>query len=68
MRVTGTSTKRQVLTHPVSKRLVSKRQIYKTSGLQNVRFQNVSGFKMSTEIKASKRPVFKFDILFKQKV
>jgi len=51
-----------------------KRQIYKTSGLQNVRFQNVwftklqvyktsgfktSGFQTSIEIKASKCPVFK---------
>ena len=77
--VKGTPTKRQVSKRqvskrPVSKRSVSKRQVYKTSGLQNVRFQNVQfqnvrfGFKTSIEIKASKRPVFKFDILIKQKV
>jgi len=34
--LSGTPTKRQVLKHPVFKRL--KRQVYKTSGLQNVRF------------------------------
>jgi hypothetical protein len=39
----GTPTKRQVSKRPVSKRL--KRQVYKTSGLQNVR--------------SSKRPVVK---------
>jgi hypothetical protein len=45
----STPTKRQVSKRQVSKRLVSKRpvsnrQIYKTSGLQNVRFQ-MAGFK-----------------------
>ncbi len=34
--VEGTPTKRQISKRPVSKRL--KRQVYKTSGLQNVRF------------------------------
>jgi hypothetical protein len=51
--------KRQVSKHLVSKRPLSKRQVYKTSGLQNVRF---------TKRQVSKRPVFKFDILIKQKV
>jgi hypothetical protein len=36
-RAFGTPTKRQVSKRPVSKRL--KRQVYKTSGLQNVWFQ-----------------------------
>jgi hypothetical protein len=40
--------KRQVSKRPVSKRV--KRQVYKTSGLQNVRFKNV---------RSSKRPVAK---------
>jgi hypothetical protein len=38
-------TKRQVSKHPVSKRL--KRQVYKTSGLQNVRFTKCQVYKMS---------------------
>jgi hypothetical protein len=49
----GTPRKRQVTKRQVSKRPVSKRpkrQVYKTSGLQNVRFTNVS---------SSKRPVTK---------
>ncbi len=59
---TGTPTKRQVSKrqvskHPVSKRL--KRQIYKTSGLQNVRFTK----RQVSKRLVSKRPVFKFDIL-----
>jgi hypothetical protein len=37
--------KRQVSKHPVSKRL--KRQVYKTSGLQNVRFTKCQVYKMS---------------------
>jgi hypothetical protein len=42
----GTPTKHQVAKRQVSKRLVSKRPVskclvYETSGLQNVRFQNV---------------------------
>ncbi len=73
----GTPTKRQVSQvskhqvskRPVSKRLVSKRKVYKTSGLQNVRFQNVRfqnvWFQNVHRDKASKRPVFKFDILIK---
>ncbi len=40
----------------------TKRQIYKTSNFKT------SGFKTSIEIKAQKRPIFKFDILIKQKV
>ena len=64
--------KRQISKRRVSKRPVSKRQVYKTSGLQKVWFQNVqfqtSGFKTSIEMKASKRPFFKFVILIKQKV
>ncbi len=39
----GTPTKRQVSKRPVSKRL--KRQVYKTSGLQNVRFTKSQVFK-----------------------
>jgi hypothetical protein len=41
----GTPTKRQVSKRPVSKRL--KRQVYKTSGLQNVRFTKRQVFKTS---------------------
>jgi hypothetical protein len=37
--------KRQVSKHPVSKRL--KRQVYKTSGLQNVRFTKCQVYKTS---------------------
>jgi hypothetical protein len=66
----GTPTKRQVSKRQVSKRLVSKRlkrQVYKTSGLQNVRFTKrqviktsgckMSGFKTSLLVNISKRPV-----------
>ena len=65
----GTPTKRQVSKRRVSKRPVSKRlkrQVYKTSGLQNVRFTKrqvlktfgckTSGFKMSLLVNNSKRP------------
>jgi hypothetical protein len=41
----GTPTKRQVSKRPVSKRL--KRQVYKMSGLQNVRFTKCQVYKMS---------------------
>jgi hypothetical protein len=49
-RLAGTPTKRQVskrqvLKRPVSKRL--KRQVYKTSGLQNVRFTKCQVYKTS---------------------
>jgi hypothetical protein len=37
--------KRQISKHPVSKRL--KRQVYKTSGLQNVRFTKRQVYKLS---------------------
>ncbi len=40
----------------------TKRQVYRTSGFKT------SGFKTSIEIKASKRQLFKFDILIKQKI
>jgi hypothetical protein len=46
----GTPTKRQVSKRQVSKRPVSKRlkrQVYKTSGLQNVRFTKRQVFKTS---------------------
>jgi hypothetical protein len=46
----GTPTKRQVSKHQVSKRPVSKRlkrQVYKTSGLQNVRFTKCQVYKTS---------------------
>jgi hypothetical protein len=46
----GTPTKRQVSKRQVSKRPVSKRlkrQVYKTSGLQNVRFTKSQVFKTS---------------------
>jgi hypothetical protein len=65
----GTPTKRQVSKRQVSKRPVSKRpkrQVYKTSGLQNVRFTKrqvfkmsgckTSGFKTSLLVNISKRP------------
>jgi hypothetical protein len=39
----GTPTKRQISERPVSKRL--KRQVYKTSGLQNVRFTKCQVYK-----------------------
>jgi hypothetical protein len=53
--VIGTPTKRQVSKRQVSKRQVSKRpvskrlkrQVYKTSGLQNVRFTKLQVFKTS---------------------
>jgi hypothetical protein len=38
---------------------------FKTSGLQNVRFTKRQ---VSKRLQVSKRPVFKFDILIKQKV
>ncbi len=46
----GTPTKRQVSKRQVSKRLVSKRlkrQVYTTSGLQNVMFTKCQVYKMS---------------------
>jgi hypothetical protein len=46
----GTATKRQVSKRQVSKRLFSKRlkcQVYKTSGLQNVRFTKCQVYKKS---------------------
>jgi hypothetical protein len=46
----GTPTKRQVSKRQVSKRPVSKRlkrQVYKTSGLQNVRFTKCQVYKTS---------------------
>jgi hypothetical protein len=60
----GTPTKRQVSTRQVSKRPVSKRlkrQVYKTSGLLNVRFTKRQVYKMSglQNIRPSKRPVAK---------
>jgi hypothetical protein len=68
----GTPTKRQVSKRQVSKRPVSKRpkrQVYKTSGLQNIRFTkrqvfktsgcNTSGFKTSLLVNISKRQVSK---------
>jgi hypothetical protein len=71
----GTPTKRQVSKRQVSKRLVSKRlkrQVYKTSGLQNVRFTKrqvfktsgckMSGFKTSFLVNISKRPFSKNSI------
>jgi hypothetical protein len=44
-RQNGTPTKHQVSKRPVSKRL--KRQVYKTSGLQNIRYTKRQVFKMS---------------------
>ncbi len=49
-RYNGTPTKRQASKRQVSKRLVSKclkRQVYKTSGLQNVRFTKCQAYKTS---------------------
>jgi hypothetical protein len=60
----GTPTKRQVSKRQVSKRLVSKTSGFKTSGLQNVRFTK----RQVSKRLVSKRPVFKFDIVIKQKV
>jgi uncharacterized protein YjbI with pentapeptide repeats len=45
----------------------TKRLIYKTSDFKTSGFKK-SGFKTSIEIGASKRPVFKSDILIKQKL
>jgi hypothetical protein len=66
----GTPTKRQVSKRQVPKRLISKRlkrQVYKTSGLQNIRFTKrqvfktsgckMSGFKTSFLVNISKRPL-----------
>jgi hypothetical protein len=56
----GTPTKRrQVSKRPVSKRL--KHQVYKTSGLQNVRFTKHQVYKTSVRqnVRSSKRPVAK---------
>ncbi len=55
----GTPTKRQVSKRPVSKRL--KRQVYKTSGLQNVRLTKRQVYKTSglQNVRSSKRPVAK---------
>jgi hypothetical protein len=71
----GTPTKRQVSKRQVSKHSVSKRpkrQVYKTSGLQNVRFTKrqgfktsgckMSGFKTSLLVNISKRPFSKKNI------
>jgi hypothetical protein len=58
----GTPTKRQVSKCHVSKHLVrpvSKRQVYKTSGFTK---------RQVSKRLVSKSPVFKFDILIKQKV
>jgi hypothetical protein len=60
----GTPTKRQVSKRLVSKRPVSKRlkrQVYKTSGLQNVRFTKRQVYKMSglQNVRSSKSPVEK---------
>jgi hypothetical protein len=60
----GTPTKRQVSKRQVSKRPVSKRlkrQVYKTSGLQNVRFTKRQVYKMSglQNVRSSKRAVAK---------
>jgi hypothetical protein len=68
----GTPTKRQVFKRQVSIRPVSKRlkrQVYKTSGLQNIRFTKrqvfkmsgckMSGFKTSLLVNISKRPFSK---------
>jgi hypothetical protein len=73
----GTPTKRQASKRqvskrllsklPVSKRQVTKRQVCKTSGFKTSGFKTF-GFKTSVEIKVSICPVFKFDILIKQKV
>jgi hypothetical protein len=46
--------------------MFTKRQVYKTSGIKTSGFKT-SNIKTSIEIKASKRLVFKFDILIKQK-
>jgi hypothetical protein len=55
----GTPTKRQVSKRPVSKRL--KRQVYKTSGLQNIRFTKRQVYKMSglQNVRSSKRRIAK---------
>ncbi len=63
-RYRGTPTKRQVSKLHVSKRPVSKRlkrQVYKTSGLQNVRFTKRQVYKMSglQKVRFTKRQVFK---------
>jgi hypothetical protein len=65
----GTPTKRQVSKRQVSKRQVSKRpvskrlkrHVYKTSGLQNVRFTKRQVYKTShlQNVRSSKRPVEK---------
>ncbi len=60
----GVPTKRQVSKRQVSKRPVSKRlkrQVYKTSGLQNVKFTKRQVYKISglQNIRSSKRTVAK---------
>jgi hypothetical protein len=60
----GTPTKRQVSKRQVSKRPASKRlkrQVYKTSALQNARFIKCQVYKMSglQNVRSSKRPVAK---------
>ncbi len=60
----GTPTKRQVSKRQVSKRPVLKRlkrQVYKTSALQNVRFTKFQVYKMSglQNVRSSKCPVAK---------
>ena len=60
----GTPTKRQVSKRQVSKRPVSKRlkrRVYKTSGLQNVRFAKRQVYKTSglQNVRSAKRPVAK---------
>jgi hypothetical protein len=47
--------------------MFTKRPVYKTSGFKTSGFKTF-GFKTSIEMKASICPVFKFDILTKQKV
>ena len=62
--ILGTPTKRQVSQRQVSKRPVSKRlkrRVYKTSGLQNVRFAKRQVYKTSglQNVRSSKRLVAK---------
>jgi hypothetical protein len=62
--LSGTPTKRQVSKRQVPKRPVSKRlkrQVYKTSGLQNVKFTKRQVYKTSgvQNVRPSKRPVAK---------
>jgi hypothetical protein len=63
----NTPTKRQAPKHQAPKRPAPKRQAHKTPGPQNA-IPKTPGPKRSIEMEAPKRPVFKFDILIKQKV